>query len=238
MPYHNMTLDELARHIGMDAREVKRLADKGTLPGQLIAGQWRFNHAALLDWLQREMHTLGDEDLRNLERATTDEPDQTLLSSLIPTEAIEMNLPARSKASALRELVNVVERTRLLYDCDALVGALEEREALCSTALPKGIAFPHPRRPLPLATAEPLVCLARVSAGVPFGAPDGGLTDIFVLICSHDERQHLHTLARIALLFGDDKSDLLVRLRETNDNAEALELTLRTEHELIARRRS
>src|ERR1051326_2518397 len=116
MSYHNMTLDELARHIGMDAREVKRLADKGTLPGQLVAGQWRFNHAALLDWLQRELHTLGDEDIQNLERATTDQPDQILLGTLIPTEAVEINLAARSKASVLRELVNLVERTRLLYD--------------------------------------------------------------------------------------------------------------------------
>lgn len=234
MPYQNMSLDELARHIGMDAREVKRLADKGVLPGQLIAGEWRFNRSALLDWMQREMHTLGDEHIRNLERATADVPDQTLLASLIPTEAVEMNLPARSKASVLRELVNVVDRTHLLYDREALIQALEEREALCSTALPLGLAFPHPRRPLPLATAEPLVCIARVPAGVPFGAPDGELTDLFVLVCSHDERQHLHVLARLALLFASDLRD---QLRELDDSAAALALIVETERSMLARRR-
>lgn len=234
MPYRNLTIDELARLIGMDAREVRRLADKGVLPGQYIAGQWRFNRSAMIDWLQRELHTLGDDHIRNLERATAAEPDQSLLASLIPPEGVEMNLAARSKASVLRELVGLVERTNLLYDRAALVEALEEREALCSTALPQGIAFPHPRRPLPRATAEPLVCVARVPAGIPFGAPDGRLTDLFVLVCSHDERHHLHVLARLALLFT---SGLRERIRELEDAREVLELIIRTEHELLAQRR-
>ena len=38
MPYRNMTLDELARHIGMDAREVRRLADRGILVNAIAPG--------------------------------------------------------------------------------------------------------------------------------------------------------------------------------------------------------
>lgn len=236
MPYRNMTLDDLARHIGMDAREVKRLADKGTLPGRLVGGEWRFNQAALLDWLQREIHSLGNIHIRNLERATTDLPDRMLLEALIPTEGVEINLAARSRNSVLRELVRQVERTGLLYDPAGLLEALEEREALCPTALPGGIAFPHPRRPVPHATAEPLVCVARVVAGVPFGAPDGGLTDLFILVCSHDEREHLHILARLALLFGDAKADAATQLRQAPDNETALSLLIHIERDLLARR--
>jgi PTS system nitrogen regulatory IIA component len=233
MPYRNMTLAELARHIGMDAREVRRLADRGVLPGKLVGGEWRFNRAQMLDWLQREMHTLDPEHLQNLDRAMSQIRDEAVISSLLATEAVDMNLPAKSRASVLRELVGLAERTGMVYDRAEIVAALEQREALASTALPGGLAFPHPRRPLPYATAEPMVCLARVPAGVPFGAPDGQLTDLFALVCCHDERQHLLTLARLALLFS---GELPQELRDTDDSEEALELVLQTERQMLRKR--
>jgi PTS system nitrogen regulatory IIA component len=117
-----------------------------------------------------------------------------------------------------------------VYDRAEIVDALEERESLASTALPRGLAFPHPRRPLPYATAEPMICLARVAAPIPFGAPDGGLTDLFVLVCCHDERQHLLALARLALLFS---SDLPSALRETDGSEEAIAAVIDTERRLL-----
>ena len=162
MPYTHMTLAELAVHIGMDAREVKRLADRGVLPGRLIAGSWRFNRYQMLDWLQREMHTLDAKHIQNLDRALSRTSDEAIIDGLLATEGVDMALPAKSRASVLRELVALAERSGLVYDPAAIVEALEEREALASTALPRGLALPHPRRPLPYATAEPMICLARV----------------------------------------------------------------------------
>jgi PTS system nitrogen regulatory IIA component len=233
MPYRSMSIEELSRHIGMDAREVQRLADRGVLPGKLVGGQWRFNSMQLLDWLQRDMHTLDPRHVENLERAMSAQRDQAILGSLIAPEAVDMNLPARSRPSVLRELVNLAERTGLVYDRAELIAKLDEREALCSTALPGGFAFPHPRSPLPYATAEPLVCLARVPAGVPFAAPDGQLTHLFVLVCCHDERQHLHVLARLSLLFSND---LAAELATIDSAEEALATVLGTEQQLLKNR--
>jgi PTS system nitrogen regulatory IIA component len=235
MPYRNMTIEELARHIGMDAREVQRLTRRGVLPGRQVRGEWRFNRAQMMDWLQREMHTLGEQHIRNLERAMSNGQEAAVVGSLLAGEGVEMNLPARSRASVLRELVSLAERTGLVYDRASLIQALEEREALSSTALPNGIAFPHPRRPLPYATAEPLLCLGRVPAGIPFSAPDRQLTQLFVFVCSHDEREHLHVLARLSQMF---QTDLPTILRETDDAEAALALVLETERELLARRES
>lgn len=228
-----MTLEELARHIGMDARMVRKWADKGKLPGQMVGGEWRFNRAQMLDWLQREMHTLDEVHLRNLERAMRDPDSDRLIGAYLPLEGIELNLAAKSRASVLRELVRLAERTRLVYDAAAIVDSLKEREALAPTALPRGIAFPHPRRPLPYAAAEPLVCLARIPGGIPFGAPDGRLTDLFVLVCATDERQHLGLLARLAMMFSTNLPD---DLRRAELPAEALQLMLETEAAFVAQR--
>ncbi len=234
MPFRNLSLDDLARHIGMDAREVRRLADKGLLPGQMVGGEWRFNRAQLLDWLQTSMHTLGTQNLQNLERAMADEPDALILGQRLAPQAVEMHLAARSRASALRALVELAQRTGLVFDDAALHAALVERENAGSTALPGGVALPHPRRPLPYATAEPLIAVGRVVGGLPFSAPDGRLTDIFVLICSHDDREHLRTLARLGLMFG--ATPLADELRERDDNEAALLHILQRERELLARR--
>lgn len=233
MPYRTLSLAELARHIGMDAREVQRLAKRGVLPGRLIGGEWRFNRFQMLDWLQREMHSLDRRHIQNLDRAMSDSDSEFVIGELLATEGVDMNLPAKSRPSVLHELVKLAERTGLVYDPEEIIRALTEREALASTALPGGIALPHPRRPLPYATAEPLICLARVPAGIPFGAPTGGLTDLFVFVCCHDERQHLQTLARLALLFNSDLPD---RLRQAADAEAALECMLSTERTLLQNR--
>jgi len=233
MAYRNMTLPELARHIGMDAREVKRLADRGVLPGMRVGGEWRFNRAQMLDWLQQRMHTLDRRHLRNLDRAMSYGDDDAVICRLLASEAVEMRLQAKSRPSVLRELVRLAGRTGMVYDPAGIVAALEEREALGSTALAGGFAFPHPRRPLPYATAEPLICLARVPAGIPFGAPDGRLTDLFALICCHDDRQHLLALARLARLFSGELPDAL---RQVEAAAEALALIIDCERQLLRQR--
>lgn len=233
MPYSNMTLDELARHLGLDARLVRRWAERGKLPGTMVQGQWRFNRAQMLDHLQRELHSFDPEHIQDLERAMSQGSSELLVSEFLPTEAIDMNLPARSRASVLRELVGLAERTGLVYDPQGLLAAVQEREDLCSTALAGGFALPHPRRPMPYATAEPLVCLARVPAGIPFGAPDGRMTDLFVFVCSHEERQHLCVLARLAMMFSTNLPD---ELRQVDDPDAALELILRREAVIVHQR--
>ncbi|MBI5864158.1 MAG: PTS sugar transporter subunit IIA [Planctomycetes bacterium] len=234
MPYRNMTLEELAQHIGMDAREVRRLAEKGVLPGQLVGGRWRFNRAEMLDWLQREMHGLSPEAIHRLEIAMTDGvTDDAWIASLMPLSGVELLLPARSKASVLRELVALAVRTGLVVDRAALVAALEERETLGSTALAGGLALPHPRRPMPEATDQPLVCFGRVPAGLPFGAPDGRLTDLFFLVLSHDDRGHLRVLARLAQLLS---SKLPAELRDAESAEDALTLIQAQEKTLLADR--
>jgi mannitol/fructose-specific phosphotransferase system IIA component (Ntr-type) len=79
--------------------------------------------------------------------------------------------------------------------------------------------------------AEPLVCIARVPAGLPFGAPDGRLTDLFALVVAMDDRQHLGLLARLAMMFN---TGLPEQLRAVEDREDAFQLLLDTEAAFVA----
>lgn len=234
MPYGNFTLDELAKYLGQDARELKKWAERGDMPGMMVGGKWRFNRAELLDWIQAEVHNLDERVVRDLERAMIDSTSELLISSMLPPAGVDMLLPAKSAKSVLRELAKLATATGLLYDEPALLEALQAREELCSTALPGGIALPHPRRPMPYTLAESFICLAHVPAGLPFSAPDGKLTDLFILVCCQDEQAHLQVLARLAMMLSD--KNFVMRLREIEDRDEAIALFVATEDQLRASR--
>ncbi len=225
MPYRSMSIEDFAKFIGMDARELRRMADRGKLPGQKVGGQWRFNRAQITEWLQQQMHTLDEERLIALENAMheTAQGSDMLVTGLIGLEGIEPALAANTKASVLRELVGLAGRTGLLYDEAGLLQAIQEREDMCSTALPNGVAIPHPRQPMPYVSAEPFICVARVSRGIGFGSPFRDLTSLFFLICCHDDRRHLRTLARLMRLLD---GDMVNRLLEVETREEMLQILI------------
>jgi PTS system nitrogen regulatory IIA component len=217
-----MTLEDFARHVGMRIDEVRRMADRGKLPAQKVGGQWRFNRARVTEWLQQEIPTYDDDRLVRIEQAMGPREvsldDQSMIvTDLIGLEGVEIHLRANTKASALRELVGLAGQTDLLYDPEGLLDALQQREEMCSTALPNGVAIPHPRQPMPYASAEPLICAARTLHGIPFGSNYGGLTSLFFLICCHDDRHHLRVLARLMRIL-DEATITALKAAETSDD--------------------
>ena len=108
---------------------------------------------------------------------------------------------------------------------------LEAREALCSTGLPGGLALLHSRFPDPYVFDSPFIVLGRTVQEIPFGAPDGGATDLFFLLGCPDDRLHLHTLARLCLMA--QKTDVLARLRSAPDAATMHQSILEAEQAVL-----
>ena len=68
------------------------------------------------------------------------------------------------------------------------------------------------------------------ATGIPFGGERGGLTDVFFLICSVEDRGHLRTLARLARVIGTP--GFLEDLRRAPDAPAAHRLIRETEKKL------
>jgi PTS system nitrogen regulatory IIA component len=71
-----------------------------------------------------------------------------------------------------------------------------------STALDNGVALLHPRRPLANILAEAVLALGITPSGIPF-SNDGRLTDVFFLVCSTSDHEHLRILARLSRVIND-----------------------------------
>jgi PTS system nitrogen regulatory IIA component len=230
--YDWLTLSELAQHLGRDQREIERLADRQVIPGRKRDGEWRFHSAEITHWLEREMHRFTDSELAAVEQAQRSDDDEHELpfSFLLKPDTVEVPLHARTKRSVIEEMIAVAARSWAIWNVETVTRAVTEREDLMSTALPGGIALPHPRQPLPDALGDSVVAFGRTMSGIPFGASDNSLSDLFFLILCRDLKTHLYVLARLGRML---QNPALVRtLRETTSHEAAYQLLCDADREV------
>jgi PTS system nitrogen regulatory IIA component len=233
MGNESMDMEQLAVYLQRDARELVKLASRGQLPGRKVGGEWRFARAEINQWVERNLGDYSEQQLVALERGGRPGNDEAepLLAALLTETTVAVPLPASTRASVLRELVRLAEVSWQVYDPEAVLEAIRQREELASTAMPLGVAIPHPRRPMPDALGEHVLAFGRTSTGIPFGAPHGEMTDLFFLVCCRDDRTHLRVLARLTRLFL--RPGFLDELRAAETPGEAYERIVAAEQELV-----
>jgi PTS system nitrogen regulatory IIA component len=106
--------------------------------------------------------------------------------------------------------------------------AVEAREQMHPTALDTGAALLHPRRPMTAILGEAIVAVGIKPGGVPFGGR--ALTDVFFLICSTSDHEHLRILARLSRLIAEP--GFLDDLRQSAEADEVAAVIRRREEDL------
>lgn len=226
-----LDIEQAASFLSRDVREVGKLANRGVLPGRKVNGEWRFARAEIKHWLESRLHEHTEEELQALESVHALDVPEPLLGSLLSETTTAVPLGASTRSSVLRELVKLAEGSWYVYDPDAVLAAIVQREEMGSTALPGGVAIPHPHRPLSSAVlGESLVAFGKTSRGIPFGGARGMLTDLYFLVLCTDERTHLRVLTRLARLLRRD--GLVEQLRGCETPNEAYDLLTGAERDL------
>ena len=227
------SLEELARQLGRDRREIEKLVQRGRVPGRKIAGEWQFHPTEITHWLEQEMREYTDRELAILEQThrSAEFTDPHPIAALLTPETVMVPLEARTKRSVLESLVEVAGRTWHVWQPAALLSAVQDRESVLSTAFENGVAIPHPRNPLPEALGQSVIAYGRLMSGIPFGAPRHVMTDLFFLVACRDSRTHLHVLARLGRLlqtpgFVDD-------LRAIDNSSEAYDFLCQADRQII-----
>ncbi len=203
-----MNLAQLARYLHLPEPQVKKLVERGEIPSRRIGGETMFAKEEVHHWLERRFGISDDVELARVEEALdrsmpAGAAEETVsIAALIPDGAIALPLQAKTRDSAIRSMVALAVNTGLLWDGDAMTEAVKAREELHSTALDNGVALLHSRRPMPNILGDTFLVLGILPSGIPFGGGFNNYTDIFVLVCSTDDRVHLRILTRLSRLLA------------------------------------
>ncbi|MBQ2630882.1 MAG: PTS sugar transporter subunit IIA [Kiritimatiellae bacterium] len=200
-----LTLRQAAEHIHMSESELRHCAQRGEVEAFRRGDDWCFEHRTLDEWAQRALLAAGERDLRAQHRVMVDERRRSAgeglsAAPLFDSSTIDLALGAKAKAGILRDMTDLAVRGGKVYDAEALFRELVAREEAASTAVGEGVALLHPRFHDPYLFEESFVAYGRSVRPIFFGASNGEGTRHFFLICSTDHAQHLHILARLAVL--------------------------------------
>lgn len=136
-------------------------------------------------------------------------------------EAVSVELAAQTKEEAIKELVQLLHKSKKIKEINQIVKILMEREELGSTGIGQGIAIPHGKSD----TIRTIVAAFGISKkGINFDALDGESVNlIFLLVAPHDSAgAHLKALAKISRLLKD--KFFRQALREAKDAKEVMKI--------------
>ena len=126
-----------------------------------------------------------------------------LLAHMGP-ELFVSELKSKNKNDLLEELTDCAVAGSGIRDREIVLGMLRNREQLGSTALEKGVAFPHGRS---LAVPRLTIVVGRSTKGVDFDSAEGKPTHLFFLILAPPQdpgNNYLQALGKIAGLLRDE----------------------------------
>jgi len=236
MPNQIFDAASVAAYLHMEPPQINLLVKRGEIPYESRGSRVVFRRSEIDAWASQRIlglpsnrltayHATSSAKMHNLSK------HHALMPELTRPVFISVELTSRTKPSLIRDMKTLADKTGLVSNPDDLLTSLQEREALCSTAISDGIALLHPRHHEPYMFDDSFVVLGRTIQPLPFGAADGQKTDLFFLICCQDDRIHLHVLARVCMMCRQTK--LIATLRQA-ESADAMHnALLAAEQEII-----
>ncbi|MDR1894670.1 MAG: PTS sugar transporter subunit IIA [Spirochaetales bacterium] len=197
-----LTLGELALYLKLAEKTIHRMLQKGEIPCFKVASQWRFSKRLIDQWLKSKLNTPPQDEISRLLET---EPEGVPFSRMCSPGLIIENLEPDATENVLLQLIQPLVAGGYMEEGRDFLDRLLERERIASTALGRGVAFPHIRNPQEFTGTAPVVVVGRCPGGVDFHSLDGEPTYLFFLIFSTNMTVHLRIISRLnrILLNGD-----------------------------------
>jgi nitrogen PTS system EIIA component len=224
-----LTIRQLSEYLMVSEKTIYRMLDRGLLPAVRVGAQWRFRKRDVDAWLDEQVRKVEVEG----QKAVLEElaPSEIDIHPLLLAENVWLDVPPMPRDELLAWIV-----TRATLDAgvdrEALVASILAREALCSTALVKDAAFPHPNEPSDFGFAKKRVLLAVAREPVTFNDPNGHKPRVIVVILARTVQGYLLAISRAVKLFGN--AALIGRITRSVRAADAIAAVREAEERLTA----
>lgn len=236
MPHRMLTADQLTAYLHLAPGDVDRLMRETDIPFAKRGGRVVFQRSEIDAWASKRILGMTSKRLdvyhaKSAQATREIFPHLALIPELLAPAYIRVALTSKTRASVIRDMVALADHTGRVLDACELLSSVEQRESLCSTALPGGLALLHARHYAAYRFEGSFIVLGRTIQPVPFSAPDGRPTQVFFLVCCDDDRIHLHALARLCMLAH--KTNIIGTLREATDPTAAYDALVAAEASIL-----
>ena len=127
---------------------------------------------------------------------------------------VHLDLEVTNVEELLQQQVQSLHQAGFLSEVEEPLRLLMEREAVHSTAMGSGAAFPHARWE---GCTEPVVAVSRLSSPISFGESETNPVDVVFMILAPeaDPSRHVRILGRLAKLV--QRQEIMDKLRNATD---------------------
>jgi nitrogen PTS system EIIA component len=164
------------------------------MPAYKIRNQYLFNKAEINEWTISNNIAVTE---RILDLSLTNKPVSII--ELLDRGGIYYGIDGQDVTEVINNVVNTINLPKS-SDKKTILVSLLQREEMMTTAVGKGIAFPHPRNPIISDMGDEGLSICFLKNKVDYGALDGEPVSVLFVIISSNAKRHLEILSKISFL--------------------------------------
>lgn len=210
----DLKIRDIVELLGLPEKTVLKMIQEDKIPAYKMGHQYRFSKAEINEWILANKIVTTDKILdMNLSQRPVE------LADLLKKGGIHYGVAGTSVGEVIRNAIAAIPTSNEISKTD-IVASLLEREELMSTAIGRGIAFPHPRVPIISGIDDESIALCLLANDVDYKAIDGTPVHSLFVILSASPKRHLEILAKVSFLC--QREDFRVLLRDKADEEKIL----------------
>ena len=218
----NLTTEEVALLLDLPLVTIQRWEHQGKIPSRIIKQKKCFKRRDIVEWAAEHDFKIkyGSEDER---QTATD-----MLYLAIKRGGIYYDVEGKD---IIEVFENSLDKLPFLagFNREMILQELLNREELASTGIGQGIAIPHTRERLQIASEQIYIPVLFLKHRIEFNAVDGFPVFVLFMIFTGNTKEHLMVLSHISHALKDPH--LLENLNEKNKKKNLLNQILKIERE-------
>jgi len=190
----DLKIEDIMKLIPVSENTLLQWIKERKIPAYRLNHQYYFDRAEIKEWILKNRINVS-KDILNFR--LTEKP--VSLIELLNQGGVHYNIAGKTVEESIQNAVAAINIPHDLKQDDICM-ALIQREEMMSTAVGKGIAFPHPRCPVIADAESERLSVCFLSNKIDYKALDKESVDVLFIIISSSSRRHLEILSKVSFL--------------------------------------